>query len=159
MSYTDELTHETLLSLLEYDPDTGVFIWKVDRKRLAKTGTIAGSINGSGYRQISVNGKLYLAHRLAWFYCFKEWPYNVIDHINGIRTDNRLDNLQDVTQNKNVRKASRKLSSSGLRNVQKVHNRYTASIKVNGKSIYLGVFDSGEDASACVDRYKKENNL
>jgi hypothetical protein len=132
----NHITHERLLELLEYDPDTGIFKWKVNRKRLAKVGTTAGSINGSGYIHISVDGKLYLAHRLAWFYCFQEWPEKNIDHINGIRTDNRLDNLQDVSQ-----------------------NRYQAYIKVNGKTIHLGMFDTGEEAVARVVQYKEENNL
>lgn len=155
----DHIKHDRLLELLEYDPDTGIFTWRVDRKRLAKAGSIAGSINGSGYRQISVDGKLYLAHRLAWFYCFQEWPENNIDHINGIRSDNRLYNLQDVPQNKNIQKANKKLSSSGFRNVRKISNKYQAHIKVNGKTIHLGMFDSGEEASVYVKKYKEENNL
>ena len=155
----EHIKHDRLLELLEYNPDTGIFIWKVNRKRLAKAGSIAGSINGKGYIQISVDGKLYLAHRLAWFYCFQEWPENIIDHINGIKSDNRLDNLQDVTQNKNIQKGSQKLSSSGFRNVRKVCNKYQAHIKVNGKTIHLGMFDSGQEASDYVKKYKEDNNL
>ena len=153
------IKHDRLLELLGYNPDTGLFTWKVARKRLAKLGTEAGSTNGSGYRQISADGKIYLAHRLAWFYCFQEWPENNIDHINGIRTDNRLDNLQDVTQNKNIHKANRTISSSGFRNVRKIYNKYQAHIKVKGKTVHLGMFDTGEQASERVEAYKKEHNL
>lgn len=155
----EHIKYDRLLELLHYCPDTGIFTWKVARKRLAKLGTEAGTTNGSGYRQISVDGKVYLAHRLAWFYCFQEWPENIIDHINGIKTDNRLDNLQDVTQNKNIQKANKPLPSSGFRNVRKIYNRYQAQIKVNGKTIHLGMFDTGQEASEKVKAYKEENNL
>jgi hypothetical protein len=155
----DHIKHDRLCELLDYCPETGEFTWKIARKRLAKEGSIAGSTNGSGYRQISVDGKLYLAHRLAWFYCFQEWPEKIIDHINGIKTDNRLDNLQDVSQSKNITKANRKVSKSGYRNVTKIYNRYQATIKVNGKSIHIGMFDSAEIASIAVEKYKKDNNL
>ena len=155
----EHIKHDRLCELLDYSPETGEFTWKVARKRLAKAGTIAGSTNGSGYRQISVDGNLYLAHRLAWFYCFQEWPLKVIDHINGIKDDNRLDNLQDVSQNTNVRKANTKTGVSGYRNVRKVYNRYQAAIKVSGKTIHIGMYDSAEIAHEAVEKYKKDNNL
>ena len=155
----DHIKHDRLCELLDYCPETGIFTWKVDRKRLAKAGTLAGSTNGRGYRQISVDGKLYLAHRLAWFYCFQEWPTKVIDHINGIKDDNRLDNLQDVSQNKNISKANKDVGVSGYKNVRKIYNRYQAAIKVSGKTIHIGMFSSAEEASNAVDKYKKDNNI
>jgi hypothetical protein len=155
----EHIKHDRLCELLDYCPDTGIFTWKVDRKRLAKAGTLAGSTNGKGYRQISVDGKLYLAHRLAWYYCFQEWPTKVIDHINGIKDDNRLDNLQDVSQNKNVSKANRDVGKSGYKNVRKICNRYQAAIKVQGKTIHIGMYESGESAYAAVEKYKKDNNI
>ena len=153
------INHDRLLELLDYDPDSGVFTWKMSRAGSAKIGSIAGSINSAGYQLIGVDGTRYLAHRLAWFYCFQEWPAHIIDHINGIKTDNRLDNLQDVTQNKNIQKANRKLAASGFRNVKKVGNRYRAQIEVKGKTVHLGTFDTGEQASEYAKAYKKENNL
>ena len=155
----EHIKHDRLCELLDYCPNTGIFTWKVDRKRLAKAGTAAGTTNGKGYRQISVDGKIYLAHRLAWFYCFQEWPIYVIDHINGIKDDNRLDNLQDVSQNKNVSKANRSTGTSGYRNVRKICNRYQAAIKVNGKTIHIGMYESGQLAYDAVQKYKEDNNL
>ena len=155
----EHIKHERLCELLDYCPETGIFTWKVDRKRLAKAGTVAGSTNGRGYRQISVDGKLYLAHRLAWFYCFQEWPAKVIDHINGIKDDNRLDNLQDVSQNKNVSKANKIVGASGYKNVRKICNRYQAAIKVQGKTIHIGMYESGQLAHDAVEKYKEDNNL
>ena len=155
----NNISHERLLEVLEYDPTTGIFIWKVNRRRLAKAGSIAGSINGSGYRQISVDGKLYLAHRLAWFYCFQEWPENIIDHINSIKDDNTLDNLQDITQSMNIRKANSKVGPSGFKNVRKICDRYQAYIKVAGKTVHIGMFPSGEEAAKAVVTYRNENNI
>lgn len=94
------LEYSLLLSLLEYNPNTGYFIWKIARGP-HKQGARAGNLQSNGYRQIRINNKLYLEHRLAWFYCFKEWP-NIIDHDNRNTQDNRLDNLKDGTQANNT---------------------------------------------------------
>lgn len=153
----NHITHHRLCELLEYNPDTGIFIWKVDRKHLAKSGSKAGSINGSGYTQISVDGRLYLAHRLAWFYCFQEWPI-LIDHINRDRSDNRLDNLREVTQSINIHNSSDRPSKSGFRNATKVGNRYQSVIKINGKSIHLGMFDTAAEASNAAKAYRERLN-
>ena len=151
----NHITYNRLYELLEYNPDTGEFTWKVDRKRLAKAGTKAGSKNGSGYIQISVDGKLYLAHRLAWFYCFQEWPV-LLDHINRDRADNRLDNLREVTQSVNVHNSSDRPSKSGFRNARKVGSRFQSEIKINGKSIHLGMFDTAEEASNAAKDYREK---
>lgn len=86
--------------ILEYDPDTGVFIW-LRTKAKARAGEEAGFIDVHGYRRISINGIKHYAHRLAWWFVHQEWPQHVIDHINRIRTDNRIINLRSVTQKEN----------------------------------------------------------
>jgi len=91
---------------LEYDPETGVFIWKPrttdDKSWNTKfAGEVAGSINNHGYRRIGIDGKIYMAARLAWLYVHGEWPKNEIDHINRVRDDNRMVNLRDVTSTEN----------------------------------------------------------
>jgi len=92
-------------SRLQYDPETGEFIWKprVGDKRwnIRYAGEAAGSIKDNGYRQIMIDGKIYMAARLAWLYVYGEWPKNQIDHINRIRDDDRMVNLRDVTPTKN----------------------------------------------------------
>ena len=156
---SDPITWEELNKVLEYDPYTGEFMWMESRKKSALKGTRAGSVNGSGYEQIHLGTKLYLSHRLAWFYCFKEWPEHNIDHIDRVRSNNILDNLRDVTQSINIHNSISKPSKTGFRNARKVGNKYQSEIKVNGKSIHLGMFNTGEEASQAAKDYRKLNNL
>ena len=149
------LSVDRINELLTYCPDTGQFIWKIDRKRLAVAGSMAGTTNGSGYRQISVDGTVYLSHRLAWFICFNEWP-KIVDHINRDRSDNRLDNLREVSQSINIHNSSDRPSKTGFRNARKVGNKYQSEIKVNGKSIHLGMFNTAEEASSAACKYREQ---
>ena len=92
---------ESIRDFLRYDPKTGEFRWKVENSRRAKAGSIAGHIAAdSGYIYIRLNGTLYRAHRLAWFFVHGEQP-NVIDHINHDRADNRIANLRNVDKSTN----------------------------------------------------------
>jgi len=100
---------------LDYDPETGVFIWKPqpgDKRWNARyAGEVAGSISNHGYRRINIDGKQYMAARLAWLYVYGEWPQNEIDHINRLRDDDRLVNLRDVTHTENN---NNKTNNNGL---------------------------------------------
>lgn len=91
-----ELTLERVKELLNYDPETGLFSWNAKRGRCAKL-AVAGSWNSYGYRRITVDGRGYPAHRLAWLHVHGRWPQGEIDHINGIKHDNRLANLCEAT--------------------------------------------------------------
>jgi hypothetical protein len=95
-----EITQEYLMSIADYDPDTGI-ITRKDRKGSN------GSIDAYGYLIIKIKGEQYKAHRLAWLYVHGEFPSNVIDHINGDKLDNRIENLRDVPQAINVRDTKR----------------------------------------------------
>lgn len=95
------LTHSDLVRLLDYNPETGLFTWKAKRCG-TKHGSVAGSIDPShGYRRIKIDGHLYLAHRLAWFYVCGEWPAHEIDHIDRARANNRIANLRPATRSEN----------------------------------------------------------
>jgi hypothetical protein len=140
---------EELKRLLEYNPNTGIFINKVTRSSMCIKGKQAGCKAKSGYRQISKNGKTYLEHRLAWFYVYGIWPENTIDHINGIRDDNRICNLRDITLSKNIYYKN----SKGYR---KMGDKYQARITVDKKEIYLGTFKTKKEAK---DVYQKAKEL
>lgn len=139
-----ELTQERLRELLDYRPETGVFTWRGK----AKVGIPVGRIQTDGYSQIRVDGKLYLAHRLAWLYVHGEWPTSEIDHIDRDRVNNRIANLRDVDRAINATNR-RAFGSSGFKGVtsMKKGSRFFARIsRIDGSVSYLGVFDSAEAA-------------
>jgi hypothetical protein len=96
------LNKERLDELLDYSPDSGLFTWKVNRRGKAKSGCIAGSKNGQGYILIKIDGKFYFAHRLAWLVTHGTFPINMIDHIDGNRENNKINNLREATAEQNM---------------------------------------------------------
>ena len=146
------LAQETLKSLMHYDPDTGVFTWKVAPRRGISAGSIAGVIKkDSGYVLVGVSGKEYRAHRLAWLYVFGEFPPYDLDHINRNRSDNRIDNLRMATRAENMQNGSkRKTNTSGHVGVRwySQAQKWKAEIGVNYKNISLGYHSNLEQAIA-----------
>lgn len=161
MAKTD-LTAERVRDLLNYDPETGIFTWRYSRVGVRK-GTVAGSNHCSGYISIRVDPGRALAHRLAWLYVYGEWPPNDIDHINGIRTDNRLKNLRCLTrgqnlQNQRVAKSHNKLGILGVFEDTRTKRaeRYIAVIVVDGKQRRLGRFADPHEAHAAYIEAKRK---
>lgn len=142
------ITHNRLREVITYDPETGIFVWRVGRQK-CKAGAVAGRIN-IGYVEIMIDGKMYLGHRLAWFYVHGVWPDGNLDHKNLIRSANWIDNLRPATvqQNGYNRGAARnnKLSTKGV--CVRPGGRYQAQICIEGKNTYLGMFDTPELAHA-----------
>ena len=146
---TNELTAEYLRSILHYDQETGIFTWKVRTARRVKVGDVAGRQHGGGYLRIKVQSRDYLAHRLAWLYMNGEWPTDQIDHINRVKTDNRISNLREVTNKQNHQNAGKSSNNtSGHPGVcwHKRDFKWIAKIMHNQKSINLGYFTNIEDA-------------
>lgn len=148
----ESLTHDELISLLEYKPDTGCFvrIKAVGNNGNWKAGDNVGSVDTqSGYVKIGLKGKRFYAHRLAWFYVHGVWPKGKIDHINHVRNDNRLINLRDVDDFAHARNCSMQSNNaSGATGVywNTDRNKWQARIMVNRKNLYLGMFDNIKDA-------------
>jgi len=144
-----DLTAARLRELLNYDPETGLLTWRAARHGVF-AGAVAGWISRQGYIHLSVEGCTQQAHRLAWLHVHGTWPAQHIDHINGIRDDNRIANLRDVPPRvnaENTRKA-RPTNKSGVMGIRKSRTpgKWQAFIVVNGKRRYLGTFPSTEDA-------------
>lgn len=145
------LTHKLVLATLAYDPDTGEFTWRKCGRR-GLVGRRAGHPSGvRGYRDISICRHRIKEHRLAWFYVYGTWPSGYVDHANGIVTDNRIANLRDATfsQNASHQLHLRRDNTSGITGVRfckKVH-RWRAEIGVSGRMLWLGYFDSIEEAA------------
>ena len=133
------MNHSEALGKWVYNAKTGVIYWR-------KSGKLAGGIDSKGYIQIKSMGKNYRAHRLAWFLTHKEWPIEV-DHINQIKTDNRIENLRSVNRQTNLRNARlSKNNTSGVTGVRKSQGKWIAQIKVSTEYIYLGIYKNWFDA-------------
>jgi hypothetical protein len=144
------LTHADLLGRLHYDPDTGVFTWRV-YTGAARPGNVAGMVGPIGYRYIGIARRLYPAHRLAWFYVHGEWPPQDIDHINMERADNRLANLRLATRSQNMANGKARVGNrSGFKGVffHKQAGKWTARLTVNGRCRSLGFHATPEAAHA-----------
>jgi len=138
------LTQKRLKQLLNYDPETGKFTRKVKSVIHPNLELPVGSSTDSGYITICIKGYKGLAHRLAWLYVYGYIPENDIDHINRIKTDNRINNLREVSRQCNLRNTgNRKNNTSGVKGVSfnKKSNKWQVSIAVNNKLYYLGRFD------------------
>ena len=147
----NELTAEKLRELLHYEPETGIFTWKVSTSNSVKVGDVAGSPDGLGYLRITVWSRRYQAHRLAWFYVYGEWPKLDIDHINRNTSDNRIANLRDISHKQNMQNASKRSdNTSGCPGVswKKQYSKWQVHIKHNQKQIHLGYYSIIEEAIA-----------
>jgi hypothetical protein len=134
---------------LDYNPETGIFIWKVKTKTRGK-GEIAGNANWRGYVSIWINASPYYAHRLAWAIHHGEWPIGDIDHINENKSDNRISNLRVASRSENMfNRGSNKNNTSGIKGVSfcKSTNRWRAQITMDRKSVNVGRFKTKEEAA------------
>lgn len=142
------LTQARLKELLYYDPETGVFTWKLRRGGTAKAGTVAGTPDSHGHIQIKLDSRLYLAHRLAFLYETGAAPAEV-DHINQVKHDNRMCNLRPTTRSLNRHNCPpSKANKSGHRGVFWIErlNKWQAYISLGGKRTILGCFSAYDDA-------------
>jgi len=138
-----------LKNYLDYNKDTGIFKWKIHKSGKNRIGLEAGSKNSFGYMQIKINYKLYKSHRLAWLFVYGKFPDDKIDHINGIKDDNRIVNLRSVTQSQNCKNMNHmSTNTSGTLGVtfHKLSRKWCSYITCNGKNIHIGLFMNKKDA-------------
>lgn len=143
----DCLTYAQLSRELRYEPATGHLYWLRPLSR-RKIDAQAGCLNHDGYRKIKMDGCVMQAHRVCWMLHFGRWPIGYLDHINGERDDNRIDNLREVSrcgnvQNRRIVKRGKRLPGVEFKSNQ---GKFQAHIQVNGKSVWLGTYDTEEAA-------------
>jgi hypothetical protein len=162
MASAVELTAERLREVVDYDPATGAFTRKVRLAHRHHVGDRADFLINkgpmTGYARVSIDSKRYLAHRVAWFYIYGVWPGQFIDHINGVKSDNRISNLRLATatlnqENTRVPKAHNKCGYLGVVAHQ---SRWRATLRVNKKRVDLGCFDTPEEAHAAYVEAKRK---
>jgi HNH endonuclease len=154
------LTAKRLREVLDYNPETGIFMWK-EKSQGRPTNRPAGNKSKNIVRigiKTGSHTKKYLAHRLAWLYTHSEWPTNCIDHINGDSNDNRICNLREATQAENMQNEVRirKNNTTGFHGVSRFQERFQATITKNYKKIHLGFYPNPELAHAAYLKAKAE---
>ena len=158
---TDRLTKERLDELLDYDPDTGEFRWRVSRGP-RKAGAVAGGPHQTGYAVIRIDSVQYLTHRLAWLTTYGEFPPEQTDHINHDRSDNRISNLRAVSNAENA--LNQKIAKNNTSGSVGVYwypkiGKWVAAIRVRQKYIHLGCFAEKEDAISARKAAEEEHNF
>jgi hypothetical protein len=150
----EALTQTRLQELLDYDPATGFFTWRVARQRIQIGARAECACRPDGYYHIRADGKLYLSHRLAWLYTYGRFPAGRLDHKDRDRENNRIKNLREVTppQN-NMNVGLRQNNRSGYKGVywNKSRNKFSAQIGFRRKLAHIGYFETARMAALAYD--------
>ena len=138
---------ERLRSVLMLDSQSGILIWRASRGT-RKAGTVSGTPH-KGYVRISVDGKMIRAHQIVWALTHGGWPIDEIDHINGVKDDNRPCNLREVDRFANMqnRTKANKNNSTKMLGVEQIGRNFRARLTAHGRTVNLGVYESPEQAS------------
>jgi hypothetical protein len=154
------LSQDEWKALVDYNPDTGVFVWKVNRYR-TQAGDIAGYRKPNGYISIRTNKKHHPCHRIAWIITYGVDTDGFIDHINGDKSDNRIVNLRVANKSANgFNTTKRANNTSGYKGVtwHKQIGKWAARAKVNYECYHLGLFDDVLEAAKAYDDFAKANH-
>ncbi|MCB5320093.1 HNH endonuclease [Yersinia massiliensis] len=156
----NELTQKHLHELFDYNPDTGIFTRKVFGCGI-RAGNVVGTLNPKGYRQIRIHFKRYQAHRLAWFYVYGRWTSEMIDHINGVKDDNRIVNLREATNVENQQnQLMHKDNTSGVKGVywDRHERKWRSRCWLGGKQRHVGIFTNLNEAELAVRQFREKNH-
>ena len=137
-----------LIQYLSYDPDTGVFRWKISPGPGRPVGSVAGCRNRKGYVIIGLKGRVYSAHRVAWLLMNGAWPCQYIHHRNGSPDDNRWSNLREATPAQNCQNGRSKRGQWPRGVTRTKAGKFQAQIAASGKHYHLGSFDTPNEAHA-----------
>lgn len=141
------MNQKLLKELVSYDPIDGLFRWNKPRPKCTPGKTVGTITKRDGYVRVGLLRKIHLAHRLAFFYMTGKWPKEDIDHVNGIRHDNRWKNIREATRSQNnYNTGLRSNNTSGCKGVFRRRNGWCARINVDGKAIHLGDYETFEEA-------------
>jgi len=154
------ITQQELKELVNYDKDTGIFTWKKRTSNRVKVGDAIGNLHNCGYVEMSVGGKRYLAHRIAWLYMYGYIP-QLIDHIDGNKQNNKICNLREATYQSNVYNSKiRSDNKSGVRCVSwnKKRNSWEVRLKIDGKLKHYGDYKDLSDAKKVADKIRSESH-
>ncbi len=140
------ITQAELKELFDYNAETGVFTWKVKLRNGMNIGDVAGTKDSNGYLVVAYKRKRYYCHRLAWTYIYGDVP-NIIDHIDGDKSNNKINNLRNSTYTENAR--NQKISKNNISGIKSVgwvksRNKWVVKLRVNGKQKFIGHFDDLE---------------
>ena len=165
----DDLTQEQLVELLDYDPLTGVFVWREregdDLATHAFNANYAGKVaghkmfkaDGGVYCRIGLLRREFMAHRLAYLYMTGKWPEEEIDHKNNDGFDNRWENLRPASRSENAcNRGKHRHNKTGFKGVAPLGKRFRAVVQMKGDKRYLGVFDTAAEAAAAYAKAAKE---
>ena len=144
------ITQRRLQAVLSYDPIAGEFRWLQELSSRCKIGGLAGRVRKDGYRQIKIDGIMYRAGRLAFFYTYGRWPKPTVDHRNRVRDDDRLENLVEATYTEQMVSKPRR---TGEPNVYLHAGRYVVRKVINGNRILIGRFKDKSDAVRARDEF------
>lgn len=160
MADSSIITAARLREVLDYDPHTGWFTWRVMIGQRCRVGARAGTIRKDRRvrRSINIDGRYYAEQNLAWLYMTGRWPEHEIDHENTDATDNHWENLRPATRVQNNQNTRRRAdNTSGFKGVHVHENgRYYARVQVNGKRLFVGSFETLEEATAAITKRRQE---
>lgn len=145
------ISPQEVRDIFDLDRDTGVLYWRRKLADKVVIGSQAGALNGMGYRQVRVFGRIYLSHRLVWAHVTGEWPTCGLDHINRVRSDNRPANLRPASQCANMQNTGTPSDNTSGHKGVRWHakaKKWAAEIQADRKRHYLGLFPDLEDAVA-----------